>query len=194
MYACLSETRMRDEHAKQVRSGIEAYRGRALTAWHAGVDGVYLFNAFNPDHPMWRELGDPELLREKDKVYTTGARGTRVLKNWLVGGERFLEREPVSPERTRSLKPGMAETVELIVPEQITKPGQATLGIRIEGAEKPEDVTVRMNGRQLGLKEAGDWYTYASPAEVVQEGANQVTVEIAAGEARWQDLALWVEK
>lgn len=195
VYACLSETRIRDKAAKQVRSGIEAYRARALTAWHAGADGIYLFNAFNPGHPLWRELGDPELLRQKDKVYTTGARGTRVVKRWLVGGERFLNRDPVSPERPHPLKANTPETVELIVPERIDEPGQATLGIRLEGGEEPQALAVRLNGTALTLQDAGTWWKYETPAEALKEGANEVTVELLEGDsATWADLALWVKK
>ena len=54
---------------------VETYRGRAMNAWQAGADGVYLFNFFDPLSPLWRELGDPALLRTRARNYFASVRG-----------------------------------------------------------------------------------------------------------------------
>ncbi|MEA3401449.1 MAG: family 10 glycosylhydrolase, partial [Armatimonadota bacterium] len=57
VYPCLSDSRVRGETRFHRRS-VESYRGRAMNAWTAGADGIHLFNFFNPDSPVFREVGD----------------------------------------------------------------------------------------------------------------------------------------
>lgn len=61
-YACLSQSAMRD-----ARNTIHAWRAAAAGARHCGAAGIYLFNCFDPASPIWRELGDPAYLADKDK-------------------------------------------------------------------------------------------------------------------------------
>src|SRR4030095_13827634 len=69
IYACLPESRVREAVGAKERASIESLRGRALAAWSAGVDGIEMFNHFDPASPLWRELGDPALLRTLPKMY-----------------------------------------------------------------------------------------------------------------------------
>ena len=39
-YPSLDESRVRDDAARKLRSSTSSYRGRALSAWQAGADGV----------------------------------------------------------------------------------------------------------------------------------------------------------
>jgi hypothetical protein len=90
VYACLSRSRIPDD--------AEAFRGEALTAWEAGVSGIYTFNDFNVDSPRFRELGDPKLLQtlpRKDK-YKLGY--LEWMHNQWVGtllkdGQRFYDKK-----------------------------------------------------------------------------------------------------
>ncbi len=58
-----------------------------MEAWNAGVDGIYMFNFFNPNRPEWRELGDPKTLAGLDKLtFVTCRNGNPNM--WLPGARR----------------------------------------------------------------------------------------------------------
>ena len=44
-------------------------------AWNAGVDGVYMFNFFDPHLSLWREVGDRETLGGLDKDFYANVLG-----------------------------------------------------------------------------------------------------------------------
>ena len=70
-----------------VRSGR---RGEALRAWDAGVAGIYTFNRFDPQSALFRELGDPELLRTLPRRDEFVPGTTSHLRRWVKGGEDHL--------------------------------------------------------------------------------------------------------
>lgn len=89
-YACLSASRLVSASAPESEANLELWRGEALRAWDAGVNGIYTFNRFDPTSPLFRELGDPELLRTLPREYRflRGSGGHQ--RTWLKGGEQFL--------------------------------------------------------------------------------------------------------
>ncbi len=196
VYPCLSETRMRDAEAAKARSSKECYRARALNAWAAGADGVYMFNSFNPRSPLWREMGDPKVLAPLDKVYVIGARGVAVINFWMEDGERrFMKRPTLSPERPVALKPGEAFTVPLEVGEE---PGaaQVELRVRVKALAEPADLSVKMNGEALANPTAaGAWLTYAVDPARMRKGVNQMEFTLrgeSTANLALEDLQLWV--
>ncbi|MBN1489205.1 MAG: hypothetical protein JXA69_04750, partial [Phycisphaerae bacterium] len=58
-------------------------------AWAAGVDGIYTFNRFNPQDPIFRELGDPKKLEALESTYEFIPGSS--IDNWLKDGKRFLK-------------------------------------------------------------------------------------------------------
>jgi hypothetical protein len=72
VYVCLSASRL--EAGLEGEVNIKLLRGQALRAWDAGVSGIHLFNYLDPHHQIFRELGDPELLRrlERTDAYILG--------------------------------------------------------------------------------------------------------------------------
>lgn len=65
VYACLA-----GDYLTQEESDWPArWRGHAKHAWDANVDGIYTFNFLQHEHPLFREMGDPELLKTLDSVY-----------------------------------------------------------------------------------------------------------------------------
>lgn len=96
-YACLVSRRLMDGGKPEADTAQEIWRGEALNAWNAGVDGIYTFNRFNPHDAIFRELGDPALLRslphqdQESFVADIWSRPER----WLKDGDRFVQR----PER-----------------------------------------------------------------------------------------------
>jgi len=197
VYPCLSETRIKDKQAHKARASLECYRARAANVWASGADGVYLFNYFNPNSPLWRQLGDPKTLAGLDKVYTTGARGISVINRWMAGGMRFFKRSHLSPERPRKLEPGKPVTVELPVGEDLGAAApKITLRLRIDKLGDAKDVSVKLNDQPMSggaLKDA--WVEYALTPTLVKRGVNRFEFTLnPASKAKpvLQDLLLWV--
>lgn len=48
---------------------VEGWIGAAMNAWNAGVDGIYTFNLFDINSPVYRIVGEPVMMETRDKVY-----------------------------------------------------------------------------------------------------------------------------
>ncbi len=80
VYACLENWPKHGE----LPSGppIESFRAAASRYWEIGVDGIYLYNYFNhrphphteEDREILQQIGDPELIRRKDKRFAMTAK------------------------------------------------------------------------------------------------------------------------
>ena len=93
VYACLSASRITP---KQIPEGtpitIDAlWNAEAKAALTAGVNGVYLFNVFNPEDKRFRTLGSLETLPEEipECAPVTGSAGS--MNRWLKGGGGFVD-------------------------------------------------------------------------------------------------------
>jgi len=198
VYACLSETRIRDQESAAPRRTLEAYRGRAANAWHSGVDGIYLFNYFHPESALWRELGGLDTLAPLDKVYTTATRGLGNLRAYVADAPRFLNRPILNPDHPRRLEPGAVASVGLLVGEALAREPapRVMLQLRIKGLPSADAVSVAFNGTALGAgAKSADWLDYAVDADRVNHGVNEIAVTLARGVQAtpvWDDLLLWV--
>ncbi|MBN2307573.1 MAG: family 10 glycosylhydrolase [Candidatus Hydrogenedentes bacterium] len=94
-YACLVSRRIMDGGQPEAATALQVWRGEALNAWKAGVSGIYTFNRFDPEDPIFRELGDPALLATLEHVDQTAyvANMWSRPEKWLKGGLEYL-REP----------------------------------------------------------------------------------------------------
>lgn len=91
-YACLVSRRIMGGGEPEAGTEIQVWRGEAWNAWQAGVDGIYTFNRFNPKDAIFRELGDPAVLRDlprKDQTTYVAPIWSRPEK-WLKNGDRFV--------------------------------------------------------------------------------------------------------
>ena len=89
VYACLSGSRVVDPSYPEKPGSPAVWRGEALRAWEAGVSGIYTFNRFNPRDPLFRELGDPAILKGLEHEYKHNAGQHQ--NSWLKGGEGFIK-------------------------------------------------------------------------------------------------------
>ncbi|MBN1292331.1 MAG: family 10 glycosylhydrolase [Candidatus Latescibacteria bacterium] len=93
VYACFVSRRVMGGGEPEADTAIGKWRGEALNAWNAGVDGIYTFNRFDPHDQLFRELGDPELLRTLDRIDQTnyaGESGYLDPEYWLKDGRDFI--------------------------------------------------------------------------------------------------------
>lgn len=199
VYASLDESRLNDPEARRERMTVEAYRARAADAWAAGVDGVYLFNHFDPRSPLWRELGDRRKLVELDKDYFASYRG--------IGSATFprpvYQRLPtLNPTAPLPLSAGSPTGVQLYLGDEFsptaTVSPNVTLRLRIPGLETADEVVVACNGNPLtaGRLAAGPKRSLEIPVDpaVLRPGRNEVTVTPATDSSitRWDDVNLQV--
>jgi hypothetical protein len=75
---------------------LPLWRGEALNACKAGINGIYLINRFNPEDRLIHELGDPELLTQLEHVdQTVYIRPGRMAQpeSWLKDGDDYISKE-----------------------------------------------------------------------------------------------------
>lgn len=98
VYACLEGRRLEGTFDHPVKSDetILLWRGEALNAWEAGVNGIYTFNRANPDDQIFREIGDPEILKTleyKDQTSYVNENSWSKPESWLKDGNSFVSKE-----------------------------------------------------------------------------------------------------
>ena len=168
-------------------SSIEGWRGAAANAWHAGADGMYLFNTFpgKPKHPHFTDLGDPEALARMDKVFIVD--NLPVLAGGLTQG---ITQDQILPVELDS--GGKLRQVTLPVGDDISgaaKAGKlsgAALRIRFGGRAPDDLVEVRLNGEPIDDKGTpGDdaWVSYGvNPAKWLR-GDNVLSFRVTSRSA-----------
>lgn len=177
----------------RARSRPEGYRARALAAWQAGADGIYLFNLFDPAAPMWRELGDPALLRTPDKDYYVASSPLEQVTRYHPDGVRFCSLPTLSPEYPQTVTPARPLETTLLVSEDVRPGGEPAMARRLSLdilADEPGNVgqlTVLLNGHELrGGEVIQNWLAHAPKPEWINEGANRIEIRLSAGEAELQ--------
>lgn len=184
VYPCLSDSRVQGE-TRFRRASLESYRGRALNAWHAGADGIHVFNAFDPKAAIWRELGDPDLLRTKNQLYFVHVRDDRP-ERFLAGGLAYRTVELLGPSHERQVTPAQPVSVNLVVGDDLATAGsggqrpEVKLHLEAPAVANLNQLTVDLNGTRLtgGVLKDG-WIDYTVPAGSVRCGDNQVEVRVA---------------
>ncbi|MGC9317993.1 MAG: family 10 glycosylhydrolase [Armatimonadota bacterium] len=187
VYPCLSDSRVRGETRFHRRS-VESYRGRAMNAWTAGADGIHLFNFFNPNSAVFREVGDPETLATLDKLYFVTVRDGNP-NSWLAGGDQYRNVPLLAPSHPVSIAPGKALAIPVMVGEDIERAMAAgaeptvTLHLEMPGATRPEQVRVALNDHWLeGGTLADGWIDYPVDAQWLERGRNHVAIALEAEE------------
>lgn len=201
VYPSLDESRVRDPDARKLRSTTGAYRGRALEAWSAGADGVYLFNAFNPLDPIWRELGAPARLAASGQEYFASVLGQGAAAGGAYPHVGFMRIPRLNPANPIALRPGATESVTVPVG---TGPNAGRRGVvpagrlrlQFESPPAPEYLKVSVNGTALARGTVnGKWLEYDCAPGTLRPGASRVAVELAAGGTAlsWTDLHCTVQ-
>ena len=183
--------------AIEVSGTDEVIRGRALAAWGSGADGIYTFNEFSPNTPLWRQLGDPDVLRALDRVTPVdNANVTRFMDHLprFPGIRKTLARPPRLP---LPLIKGKDVTFEFATGEKgASIPTSATphvsLRLRFDDLEDADDIAVSLNGHPLGggdahrnVPEPG-WISYGFDPSFVQPGDSVLSIRLAKRDQRAQ--------
>jgi len=172
VYPCLSESRIRTD-TRFKRNSIDSYRARAMQAWAAGADGIYLFNYFNPRGPVWRDLGDPEALSKMDKLYFVTLRDASP-DRYLAGGSQYRHLPILTPNNPFPILVDKITEVELVVGDDLSRSQQkgwqakVTCHVQTMGTG---DIAVTLNDNALEKPTAtGDWLDFPVPPEWLKKG------------------------
>jgi hypothetical protein len=185
VYPCLSDSRVVGE-TRFRRSSLESYRGRALNAWKAGADGLHLFNYFNPNATLWNELGDPDLLLTRNKLYFVHVRDDDP-RRFLAGGRDYRTVELLGPSQPRQVTPGSPLEVDMIVGDDVAcaesrgvRP-DVKLHLETPAVTNADQLTVTINGTKLtdGTVKDG-WLDYSVSTPAVRCGANRIEIRAVA--------------
>ena len=202
VYACVSASGMRGEAASygSGHASVEAWRGAAMNVWHAGGDGVYTFNFFPAQRDeRLSQLGSPETLKGLDKIYGIDYIVVDTFEGDLRPGLVVPDRLPLplSVDGTVTARLPVGEDIAANAPEGKTT--HATLRLRISSLAQGDEVTVKLNGQQLGSavpaealgnEPATAWVELELNPEVVQEGDNLVEVALTTQRAIEEPVVL----
>ena len=184
VYPSLSESRVQGE-TRFRRNSLESYRARALQLWTAGADGVYIFNYFNPRGPIWRELGDPEGLRTKDKLYFVTVRNGQPGR-YLAGGRQHQNVPILTPTNPWLVPTDAPVEFELAVGDDLEWAQKAGLEPRVMchvRAIGTGALEVALNGQRLDEPTVVDeWLDFPAPPAGVRKGLNRLSVSAAEQE------------
>ncbi len=184
VYPSFDESRVRDTAAQKLRKSVATYRGRALDAWQAGADGVYLFNSFNPNSPLWRELGSPEKLAGQDQDYFASVRGLGAAAGGAYPHMEFQRIPDLNPARPLTLKPGSSSQITFNVGDDLAAKApeaQPAVQLRLQFKEpvSPEGLAVTLNGAPLPAGKTKDnWLEFVVAAKDIKAGGNQVQITL----------------
>jgi hypothetical protein len=146
-----------------------------MNLWNAGADGIYIFNGFHStDVNRWREIGDPETMVNKDKIF---------------GVERFTGDSSFKDVRELELKQGEPVSLHFQVGEDVQSGKAAELRFRLHFWDLAEndDVAVTLNNRPLDNLEpagpnrgttGGRWLECLPPSTQANRGENRVELMV----------------
>ncbi|MBT4818843.1 MAG: family 10 glycosylhydrolase, partial [Lentisphaerae bacterium] len=125
VYPCLSETRIRqDKDGLRARRSDACYRARAMNVWHAGADGVYIFNEYNAGRGYLNDIGAVATLQGKPKAYFASVRNGSPSR-YLTGGNTYSRLRLLSPADPIPLVVGRRTQVELVIGEDFSSGARA---------------------------------------------------------------------
>jgi hypothetical protein len=199
VFAGLSESRVKNEDNRFRRKSQWSYRARLARAWAAGVDGIYIFNVFNPQTAFFRECGGPQSVLGKTKHYFATVRDGRPGR-YLAGGDAFRQLPNLTPMQPWTVASGTPKTVPVTLgePDGTRERGRFAAHLRVgpRAAEQVDRLQLRINGTLLGgAVVSGEWLDVPVPAAVLRNGGNDVVIAAAhdAEPPAGEDLAWEVE-
>ncbi|MCK5803504.1 MAG: hypothetical protein KAI66_11755, partial [Lentisphaeria bacterium] len=192
VYPCLSESRVRIK-SRFRRNSLKSYRARAMRAWTAGADGIYIFNKFNPRDTIWRELGDPETLRTTDKLYFATVRDGDP-NRYLVNGRQYRNLPILTPRSPLPISTGKAVVVPLVIGDDTAQAQRegwrvtATCHVQTDAVGR---LHVVLNGETLPPpKTQGTWLDFPVPIKALKNGENRLEFQLES--ARTENTeAVW---
>ncbi len=182
VYPSFDESRVKDADAHKLRRSVGTYRGRALNALQAGADGVYLYNSFNPNSPLWREMGSREILTGLDQDYFASVRGLGAAAGSSFPHLGFIRIPDLNPARPIAVTSSTPAKVTFNVGQDFTTipaNAQPTIRLRLQfkSLTASKSLTVNLNGSPLPKGSPKEnWLEFPVSPKDLRAGSNQVDV------------------
>ena len=178
---------------------IEFFRGVCANWWHQGVDGIFTFNLYNAsreayaaigvppeDYPSshlqaFREIGDPEAIRFKNKMFVVQRRfGAQWEDRWF-SYQNANSQAPLPAVLSRGIEP---TNLIIYVADDLAGNAQRLRSVKLRllvdrGTTTTSDVIeVKLNGILLlaATIKSGGWRTYAVDPQQLAIGRNMVRI------------------
>lgn len=193
IYACLAEDRIKDFEGHRERASPESLRGRASAAWAAGVDGIELFNHFDPTASHWREIGDPAVLHPLSKTYFASVQGVPNSRGFFPA-QPHLRVPSLTPDAPEKIAPGSTRTYDLFIGDDLKDlPSlQARLCVRVE--TPATDFAVRWDNAAVTVAPFGARFLAGVINRIwVTPGRHTVAVTATNEAIRLEDIILRIE-
>jgi hypothetical protein len=198
VYPSLDESRVRDDVARELRQSNSTYRGRALEAWSAGADGIYMFNAFDAQSPLWNELGEPKVLSNFDRNYFASVRGVGSMP---VPHQPFIHVPTLNPTKPLTIAPGDSTRIEFSHGENVAE-GQlrfsTTLRLQFDNLPPTKGLKLTLDGASLPPGKIHDgWIDYKLSGDLRRHGSSLLEIKRppgAKGKLSLLDLYVTVAK
>ncbi len=185
VYPCLSDSRVLGE-TRFFRRSLESLRARAMNAWQAGANGLYIYNHFNPNALMWKELGNPETIRYKRKLYFVTVRDGNP-SSWLANGQTYRSVPILTPSQPQSVTADNELAFNLSIADNLQAAKQSgylpglTLHLEASKVVEPSQLIVRLNGHQLAKwNRTKNWLDYDVQVSHVNCGENRISIRITS--------------
>ncbi len=186
-YASLDESRLpQTKGAPAVfnRKSVATYRGQAMAARQAGLDGVMYFNLFSAKNIQQKMWGSPEAMRLHDKNYPITYRGnSRAAARYCVKGSRHCNLPELSTRQPAIIPLGKPATFPLWVGDDLAalrEEGIVPICELVIEAEVPAGMTLRvtLNNHVLASgKSEKNFHFYSVLPEQLTAGENQLVFE-----------------
>ena len=148
VYPSLDESRVKNDLARELRADPATYRGRALNVWSAGADGVYMFNYFDAQSSLWRELGNPKDLAKLARNYFASIRGVGSVQ---VPHQKFINVPTLNPAKPLVISPGNSTRVGFVHGEKAVDEASrsAMLRLQFDNLDMSKDLTLTLDRNTL---------------------------------------------
>jgi len=195
VYLCLSSSGMFQRGVKGTDlapDNIQAWRGAAANAWHAGVDGIVTFNLFpkltdtkptNHARAVWADISDPQTLASQDKLYCIENLDHSRTHGPMIRSVPWGDRLPAVVERGKTTSRNLAVADNL--PRLQDRIKTLRLRVFLDGWQDGDVVTIAANGQPLTtVVEQPGWLAATLSPSFVKQGANVIAVNYEQGESK----------
>ena len=201
-----------DSLIDKVRRSDDAYRARALDSWNAGSDGIYLYNFFweyenyhlslsnfSSHGSLLKELGDPLVLKNRDKIYFASVQGMSNAQRWVTRAEQYFRKPTLTVLQPLTVVGGSTHSIEVSVGDDVRSAAREGLNpkvschLRIKPPEASH-LIVKLNDTVLsGVTQTEEWLDYDVGPSVLKKGINKFEIAFRTnpgGETLLSDLLL----
>lgn len=184
IYAGLSEPRIAGQGRLKRQQKLD-YRARAMDAWQAGVDGIYIFNEYNATKTYLSEIGESTSLDMLNKLYFATYLDGNV-SHYLSGGENYRNLPCVTPKHPAVMMAGESIEISIWVGDDFAKTmalghtPQITCKVWTPNYDTKHKLTIQFNQQPiLNFRYEKNYLIFTVSPEHVCRGKNTVRFDLS---------------